>query len=199
MGESIWNREIEEGLKAFLNSFLFYTNEKGEEVKVPVKIRKPNEDFNTETYPVVFLQGLQDKFVAERYDPTPKVIGKDTTNNTIIIEEAPLPFECIYRIDFYTLYRGQLNNLTQKFLANTHGGRYFNLPVKDQSGNDWDLLAIRTKGGYITKRNFFDDECSAQPFYGSFNIKVQTQLNENVRTVKYIVAEREFNSNEKEV
>lgn len=188
MSESIWNREIEEGLKNFLNSFML---DKGG-VPIKVKVRKPDEDFNNEVYPVIFLQNLQQKFNTKRYDPTPKVISRDTDKKLVIVEEAPLPFDCAYQIDFYTLLNSEINTMQQLFLAHTHGGRYFNLPVKDQSGNDWNLLALRRNGGNMLRRDYFDED--TRTYHSTFSFNVQTQLNENVRQNKYMVLGRELSN-----
>lgn len=199
MSESIWSREIEEGLKNFFNSFLKYIDEEGEEQPISVKIRKPEGDFNEESYPVIYLQNEQQKLSTVRYDPTKTIISRNEENNTVIVEDAPLPFECVYQIDFYSLYQSELNEMLQKFLAYTHGGRYFNLPVKDQSGHNWNLLVMR-RGGTMTRRDYIGKDTAsfqgytqgdARLFHGLFYITVHTQLNENIREEKYYVTNKE--------
>lgn len=190
MSESIWSREIEEGLKNFLNTFMLYIRGENKGNPIKVKVRNPDEDFKQESYPIIYLQGLQQKLSTVRYNPySEKVISQDEENNTMVVEEAPIPFDCAYQIDFYSLYASELNTMVQKFLANTHGGRYFNLPVKDQSGNDWDLFVIR-RGGTMTKRDYFDED--TRLFHSTYNFTVQTQLNENIRHTKYLVLDREI-------
>lgn len=183
MSESIWNSEIEEGLKKFFNSFLL--NSDGSPIKV--KVRKPDDDFMEEKYPVIYLQSLQQSLNTVRYDPTRvKEISRDEATHTVIKEEAPIAMDCIYQVDFYTLYQREINSILQKFLANTNGGRYFNLAVKDQSGNDWDLLALRRdKTNVVRRTDYFDER--TRLFHAAFAFKVQTQLNENIRREGYYV------------
>lgn len=192
MSESIWNREIEEGLKSFLNTIIM--SSKGEPVKI--KVRKPDEDFKDEVYPVIYLQNTSDKFAVNRYDPTNTIISRDTETNTVEVEEAHLPFDCDYKIGFYSLYCSEINLMLQKFLANTHGGRYFNLPVKDQSGNDWDLFVLRKNSGIMSRGYYYDK--NTRIYSGTFNFSVHTQLNENIRYTKPMVTVREFTNLNKE-
>ena len=186
MSESIWDREIEEGLKNFLNTFLLYSSGVNEGSPIPVKVRKPDDDFGSESYPVIYLQSLQQRLNTVRYDPTDKVISRSTATNTMVVEEAPLPFDCTYQVGFYTQSRNEINSMVQKFLAHTHGGRYFNLPAKDQSGNDWDLFVIRRNGGTVSRGYHYDSV--TRMYQATYSFEVHTQLNENVRHVKYMTS-----------
>ena len=54
MSSTIWNREIEEGLINFLNSFMLVKHGENEGEPITVKVRKPDSDFNTESYPIIY-------------------------------------------------------------------------------------------------------------------------------------------------
>lgn len=185
MSSTIWNREVEEGLINFLNSFMLVKHGESKGEPITVKVRKPDSDFNTESYPIIYLQALTEKLNTVRTSSVPTVIERDIEKKQSIIEEPAMVFDLVYQIDFYTQTATEINEMTQAFLGNTHGGRYFNLPVKDQNGEDVNIFALR-HGGTMTRHDYIDEE---RLFHSLITFTIFGELNEGIRTTKFIVTE----------
>lgn len=177
MSKSVWFEQIDSSLLDFVSSIVFVNNSEGIKVPVPVIIRKPEEDFKIEVYPSVSLYNLYSMLNRERLDDIEEVIvNRDFEKGTLNIEKVAIPFVLAYQIDFWSKYQSDMNLMTQLWLS--HTGRYFNLPVKDQSGNDRNVLVMLSDS--ISKQDLLD---GSDRIYHSFaTYKVFTELDEEIQS-----------------
>ena len=96
MSESVWFEQVDSALMKLLRTVIQID---GKPVKVV--IRKPDEDFNDEDYPVVSIYNLYDRFSKSRYSPEPVVVYKNYDSNFAIVEKSALPYDLFYQIDFW--------------------------------------------------------------------------------------------------
>ena len=88
MSESVWFEQVDIAFKKLLQRVIQID---GKPVKVV--IRKPDEDFNTEDYPLVSIYNLYDRFSKIRYSSEPIVVSKNEEANSIVLEDSALPFD----------------------------------------------------------------------------------------------------------
>lgn len=184
---TIWNEEIERGLKAFLQSFMLYSRGEHEGEPIKVIVRKPDDDFYEEEYPVIFIQQIQESFSTVRYDPTQKQVGRTEDGTKNITIDAPLPFDLAYQIDFYALYQTDINEMTRVFLSKTHGGRYFNLDVLDREEKPWNVFALRRGRGVMTRRDVINS--TTRLFHTLISYQIRAQIDEAEPVETYTVLE----------
>ena len=118
---TVWYEEIHRG---FIELFgeLFHN-------RVPVYVRKPDEDFKVEKFPCIILQVLDTQFSIPRwYKFDSYVVARDKENFRGILDKTPLPFDISYQIDFYAIKQKDLDELNVKWLFKFR--RDLVLPVK---------------------------------------------------------------------
>ncbi len=132
---TIWNREIFAGLQALFADVFPSLGGK----KVPVVVRKPDEDFKVESYPCIVLQITGSTFSAGRSVKRETVkVSIDKENYTGIIRKTDLPYDLALQIDFYSLSENELDSMIIKWLSKSR--REFVLNVKNRGGDDDDCL-----------------------------------------------------------
>lgn len=123
MNSTVWNKQIDKGLIEYLHSIL----------GVPVRVRKADEDFKKEDYPMVIIQNTQtSKRDPLRYNPF-ELIRVSDSQGVVQLEHLASPHTLTYQITIATLLQSEMNELTAKW--NLYVENHFNLPVKDSGGN----------------------------------------------------------------
>ena len=128
MSESVWFEQVDSALMELLRTVIQID---GKPVKVV--IRKPDEDFNAEEYPVVSLYNLYDRFSRERYSPEPVMVSRNFDSNFAVLEESALPYDLSYQIDFWASLQSDMNSMLKQWKS--FAPFWFNLDVLDESGN----------------------------------------------------------------
>ena len=138
---TIWNREIFAGLQVLFADV--FANFGGK--KIPVVVRKPDEDFKVESYPCIVLQITGATFSAGRSVKRETVkVSIDKENYTGIIRKTALPYDLALQIDFYSLSENELDSMIIKWLSKSR--REFVLNVKNRGGDDDDCLVTPNNG-----------------------------------------------------
>lgn len=144
--KSVWLEQVDTALINFIRSKVKIN---GKPVKVVV--RKPEDDFYSEEYPVISIYCLYDRFSRERYEPQDVVVGMST--DTLVLEKSAMPYDLSYQIDFWANYQSDMNSLLKQWKAL---GFWFNLPVRDVSGEERSCF-VRSKGDF-NKSDIFQAE-----------------------------------------
>lgn len=126
--ESVWFEQVDEALIRFIKSHI---NIDGRAVKAVV--RKPDEDFKEEDYPLVSIYNLSDTFARDRYSPEQVVVSTDIERRVAVVEDSALPYDLSYQIDFWASKQSDMNSMTKQWKLAT--GLWFNLDVFDESYN----------------------------------------------------------------
>ena len=176
MSESVWFEQVDSALVKLLRQTIQID---GKPVKVV--IRKPDEDFNEEDYPLVSIYNLYDRFSVERYSPEPTVVGRDVESNTAILEDSALPHDLFYQIDFWATLQSDMNSMTKQWKS--FSKLWFNLDVLDESGTP--------RSCFVLSRNDFNKSdllSKGKRLFHSFGTyKVQVEIDEKVQTTVPIV------------
>ncbi len=181
MSESVWFEQVDAALIKFLRENIFIENK-----NIKVVVRKPDDDFSLEEYPVISIYNLQDRFSVERYNDIPVVISKDTETGKAIVEEPALPYDLSYQIDFWSNLQEDMNSMTLQWKSLTK--RYFNLPVVDMSGVERNCFVLPIND--FSKADLFSQNKRLFHSFGTYRISVE--IDENVRKQMPIVIEREI-------
>lgn len=167
MSESVWFEQVDSALMKLLRTVIQID---GKPVKVV--IRKPDEDFNTEEYPVVSLYNLYDRFSKSRYSPEPVVVSRNFYNNSAVLEESALPYDLFYQIDFWATLQTDMNTMLKQWKS--FAPFWFNLDVLDESGNP--------RSCFVISRNDFNKSDLMKEgkrlFHSFGTYKVQVELDE---------------------
>lgn len=174
--ESVWYEQVDSALVNLLRDKIHID---GKPVKVVV--RKPDDDFNTEDYPLVSIYALYDRFSTDRYDPEPVVVSKNTELNSAILEESALPYDLFYQIDFWASLQTDMNSMLKQWKA--YSKNWFNLDVLDESGNP--------RSCFVLSRNDFNKadllKKGKRLFHSFGTYKVQVEIDEKVQTIVSVV------------
>lgn len=172
MSESVWFEQVDNALMKLLSTVIQID---GKPVKVV--IRKPDEDFNEEDYPVVSLYNLYDRFSKDRYSPEPVVVSRDFKNNYAILEESALPYDLFYQIDFWATLQSDMNSMLKQWKS--FAPFWFNLDVLDESGNLRSCFVLSTND--FNKSDLMREGKRLFHSFGTY--KVQVELDDNKGTV----------------
>lgn len=168
--ESVWFEQVDTALKAKIQSVVHIGDN-----PVKVIIRKPDDDFNDEEYPVVSIYNLYDRFSRIRYDPEPRIVYCETEDNTLIMEKSALPYDLFYQIDFWATLQSDMNSMTKQWKA--FADFWFNLSVQDESGNP--------RSCFVLSRNDFNKSDLMQNgrrlFHSFGTYRVSVELDEKVQ------------------
>ena len=182
--ESVWFEQVDTALINYIKGIVKLPNSNGVLTPVPVKIRKPDEDFKIEEYPCITLYNLYSVRDEERYFPDTVVIGRDFDNHKLIEEKSAIPYSLFYQIDFWTRHQSQMNDMTRMWLGH-HPDKCFNLPVIDLSGNNRDSFVLMTDD--LKKSDFLTD--TKRTFHSVLTYKVWVEIDEHIRTEGYLITE----------
>lgn len=182
--ESVWFEQVDTALINYIKGIVKLPDSKGVLTPVPVKIRKPDEDFKIEEYPCITLYNLYSVRDEVRYFPGTVVVERDLDNNKIIEENSAIPYSLFYQIDFWSRQQSQMNDMTRMWLGH-HPDRCFNLPVKDLSGNDRDSFVLMVddlkKSDFLLKND--------RTFHSILTYRVWVEIDERIRTEGYLITE----------
>ena len=182
--ESVWFEQVDTALINYIKGIVKLPNSNGVLTPVPVKIRKPDEDFKIEEYPCITLYNLYSVRDEERYFPDTVVVERDVDNHRLIEEKSAIPYSLFYQIDFWSRQQSQMNDMTRMWLGH-HPDKCFNLPVKDLSGNNRDSLVLMTDD--LKKSDFLTD--TKRTFHSVLTYKVWVEIDERIRTEGYLITE----------
>lgn len=182
--ESVWFEQVDTALINYIKGIVKFPNSSGVPTPVPVKVRKPDEDFKIEEYPCITLYNLYSVRDEERYFPDSVVVERDLERNRLVEEKSAIPYSLFYQIDFWSRQQSQMNDMTRMWLGH-HPDRCFNLPVKDLSGNDRDSFVLMTDD--LKKSDFLTD--TQRTFHSVLTYRVWVEIDEHIRTEGYLITD----------
>lgn len=172
--ESVWLRQIDSALLELFRGIM--------SDDVNVLIRKPDMDFNKESFPCVSIFNLGYNRDPLRDYPFLVTVGRDDENIRLTRERGAIPYNMHYQIDFWTTLLEDMNRITLKWLSNIPEG-YLNLEARDVSGNPHSLF-MRMENN-ISRAD--EVEGNKRLFRATFDIKIWTEIDERVQSsVPYI-------------
>lgn len=180
--ESVWFEQVDTALIGHIKEIVKLPDKQGLLTPVPVKIRKPDEDFKIEEYPCITLYNLYSTRDEVRYYPDPVVVERVPETNRMIQEKSAVPYSLFYQIDFWARTQSQMNDMTRLWLG-YHPDRDFVLPVKDLSGNDRDCLVLQTDS--LKKSDYL--KAVERTFHSMLTYRVWVEIDEKIRTENYLV------------
>ena len=176
MSESVWFEQVDSALMKLLRTVIQID---GKPVKVV--IRKPDEDFNEEDYPVVSIYNLFDRFSKGRYSPEPVVVSTNPRDSTAVIEESALPYDLFYQIDFWASLQSDMNSMLKQWKS--FAPFWFNLDVVDESGNPRSCLVVSRND--FNKSDLLKEGKRLFHSFGTY--KVQVELDSKISRGVHIV------------
>lgn len=175
--ESVWFEQVDIALIKHIQETVRLPNNHLVLTPVPVKVRKPDEDFKIEEYPCITIYNLYSLRDEVRYCPDDVVVARDSEANTLIKEKSAIPYSLYYQIDFWARNQSQMNDMTRMWLG-YHPDRCFNLPVKDISGNDRSCFVLMTDD--LKKSDFLSG--IQRTFHSSLTYRVWVEIDEKLRS-----------------
>lgn len=176
MSETVWFEQVDTALINFIQKNIIID---GKPVKA--KVRKPDEDFDIEDYPLVSVYNLYDRFSKHRYNPEGEVVQRDVEDNILIFEESALPYDLYYQIDFWTILQSDMNEISKQWKAKTKF--WFNLDVLDESGNPRSCFVLMRND--VAKSDLMQK--GRRVFHSFATYKVQVEIDEKVYTTQPMV------------
>lgn len=174
MNSTVWYEQIDRGLIDFIQNTVKLSDSGGQLVPVPVTIRKPDEDFKRENYPMVTIYNLWTSKRDEiRYYPfkIPVEINKDT--GKAFMERPAVPYSLNYQIDFWSVMQSEMNEMLRQWEFEV--SRDFNLPVVDTGGTLRYAHALQT-GENLSKTDRLSD--GSRVFNTSITYRIWAELDE---------------------
>lgn len=184
LSESVWFEQVDTALINYIKGIVKLPNSKGILTPVPVKIRKPDEDFKIEEYPCITLYNLYSVRDELRYFPDKVVVGRDPARNKLIEERGAIPYSLFYQLDFWSTKQSQMNDMTRMWLG-YHPDRSFNLPVKDLSGQNRSSFVLMTDD--LRKVDILTDK--ERTFHSVLTYKVWVEIDEKIRSESDMITE----------
>lgn len=181
--ESVWFEQVDTALIKYIQESVRLLNASKVLTPVPVKVRKPDEDFKIEEYPCITIYNLYSMRDEVRYCPDDVVVSRDTTKNTLIKEKPAIPYSLYYQIDFWARKQSQMNDMTRLWLGQ-HPDRCFNLPVKDISGNDRSCFVLMTDD--LKKSDFLSG--IQRTFHSMLTYRVWVEIDERIQSESHMVS-----------
>lgn len=173
MSESVWFEQVDSALMKLLRTVIQID---GNPVKVV--IRKPDEDFNEEDYPLVSLYNLYDRFSKGRYSPEPVVVSRNFDSNTAVLEESALPYDLFYQIDFWASLQSDMNSMLKQWKS--FAPFWFNLDVLDESGNPRSCFVISRND--FSKADLLKEGKRLFHSFGTYKVQVELDTNNSEET-----------------
>lgn len=187
MSETVWIEQVDTALKSFISGGISIDNSPAR-----VVVRKPDEDFKREYYPLISIYNL-----FNRHDTTRRFFGsvpksKDLVNNTVTMEQACIPYNLFYQIDFWSMKQSQMNSMTLQWVLLTNGAKDFNLPVIDTGGT--------TRSSYCLCKDDFkksDLITGAERIFHSFiTYRIYVEVDENVQKIESLATKLAISTKE---
>lgn len=173
MNSTVWTEQICEGLKSLIQSIITFPKN-NKEVPIPVHVKKPDEDFKIESYPMAYIYNFSiSKRDPERYYPFKVLRNANTETFKGVLERSAVPHSLFFQIDFYTTLQSDMDKIMQKWLF--EAGKDFNLPVTDSGGTERTAFALNT-GNVIQKQDNLSG--SNRVFCSSFTYRIWAEIDE---------------------
>lgn len=184
MSESVWFEQVDTALIDYIKSIVKLPNEDGVLTSVPVKVRKPDEDFKVEEYPCITLYNLYSRRDEVRYFPDTVIVERIPETNRLIREKSAIPYSLYYQIDFWSRTQSEMNDMTRYWIGH-HPDKCFNLNVRDVSGVRRDCFVLKVDD--LKKSDFLSD--STRTFQSTLTYRVWVELDERIREEEYMVTQ----------
>lgn len=183
LSESVWFEQVDTALMRYIREVVALPNGENLLTPVPVKVRKPDEDFKIEEYPCITLYNLYSLRDEVRYFPDKVVVERDYERNKLIEERGAIPYNLYYQIDFWSTRQSQMNDMTRMWLGN-HPDRCFNLPVEDASGQHRSCFVLMTDD--LKKSDFLTG--TKRTFHSTLTYRVSVEIDERLRSESDMVS-----------
>lgn len=180
MSETVWFEQVDTALIDFIS--------KGIKIgysPIDVRVRKPDEDFKKEDYPLISLYNvysIRDDF-RRCFEAVP--VERDVETKTIVMEQAALPYNLFYQIDFWSLQQSQMNSMLMQWVSLTQGGKDFNLPVIDTGGNSRSCYCLCKDD--FKKSDLVDG--NKRIFHSFITYRIYVEIDENIRTTESMITD----------
>ena len=182
LSESVWFEQVDTALINYIKGIVKLPNSNGILTPVPVKIRKPDDDFKIEEYPCITLYNLYSVRDEVRYFPDKVVVERDLERNKLIEEVGAIPYNLFYQFDFWSRKQSHMNDMTRMWLG-YHPDRSFNLPVKDLSGKDRSSFVLMVDD----LKKVDDLEENNRTFHSVLTYRVWVEIDERIRSEKDMI------------
>ena len=176
MSESVWFEQVDSALMKLLRTVIQID---GKPVKVV--IRRPDEDFSEEDYPLISIYNLYDRFSKERYSKESITVFRNTDNNYMVLEESALPYDLFYQIDFWANLQSDMNSMLKQWKSSAPF--WFNLDVLDESENHRSCFVVSQND--FSKNDLLKNGKRLFHSFGTY--KIQVELDENNQSVEPMV------------
>lgn len=189
MSETVWFEQVDTALIKYIRSGI-----KVNYSPVDVRVRKPDEDFKKEDYPLISLYNVysqRDDF-RRTWEDVP--VEKDIESKTIILEQAALPYNLFYQIDFWAMQQSQMNSMMMQWVSLTQGGKDFNLPVIDSGGHSRSCYCLCRDD--FKKSDLVDG--TNRIFHSFITYRIYVEIDENVRRTAPMITDIGIITNKKE-
>lgn len=174
MHGTVWFSQIDKGLIDYIQSIVKLNDSCGVSVPIPVKVRKPDEDFKREDYPMITIYNLWiSKRDEMRYYPFKVPTNKNTDTGRATMERSAVPYSLNYQIDFWSTLQSEMNEMLRQWEFEV--GRDFNLPVLDTGGTQRYAHALQT-GNNVSKSDKLSD--GSRVFDTSITYRIWAELDE---------------------
>lgn len=193
MSANVWFEEVYTGLIKELQDTIRIKNRDGSFSPLPnnaFSVRKPEEEFKSETYPCVSLYTRDYKFVPSRYNPNPVVVGKDYENNLVLLEDSATSYDISIQIDLWAKYQTDMDSMTRSWLT-THFHQ-FNLDVVDDGGTERSVNCLMK--GNVTPSDLISG--GERLFHSIINLQIWVELDAQNCYNKPMVVDRDINVEE---
>lgn len=179
--ESVWFEQVD-------TAFIHHIKEivRLGDSEIPVKVRKPDEDFKVESYPSITLYNLYSRRDNIRFFPDEIKVASDVVNHKCILEKGAIPFTLYYQIDFWSRNQSQMNDMTRIWLGH-HPDPDFILPVHDVSGNERDCHVLLNDSMLNKSDNISGIE---RTFHSVLTYKVLVEIDEKIQREVDMITEK---------
>lgn len=176
MSSSVWYEEIDTALIEYIKGIVTLKNSEGIEVSVPVRVRKADEDFKKEDYPMVTIYNLfTSKRDEVRYYPFDVLTSYDANTAKGILQKTAVPYSLQYQIDFWSVLQSDMNKMLAKW--EFYVSRDFNLPVIDSGGTPRSTHCLQ-KGDSLKKIDKLSN--GNRVFHSALTYRIWAELDEEV-------------------
>lgn len=180
MSESVWFEQVD---TAFIQ--LVKNNIKVNGQAVDCRVRKPDEDFKKEDYPLVSLYNVYSKRDDFRRFNGTVPVERDTVNKKLIVEQGCLPYNLFYQLDFWAMQQSHINTMLYQWVSLTNGGKDFNLPVIDTGGTSRTCYCLCKED--FKKSDLVDG--NSRIFHSFITYRVYVEIDENIRSEEALITE----------
>lgn len=185
MSESVWFEQVDTALIKFVKQHITVAGD-----TVDCRVRKPDEDFKKEDYPIVSLYNVYSKRDDFRRCPNDVKVSMDDERKVLIMEKPCLPYNLFYQIDFWAMMQSHMNEMLYRWVYATDGGRDFNLPVIDTGGNNRTCYCM-------CKEDFKKSDLvtgNTRIFHSFLTYRIYVEIDENVQTEEALITEIAVNT-----